>query len=68
MSNYASNAIYTDSSECVEIVLDKLTDHGFVPVIWDTTGHFYDRDNCKIYKDSDAAVITKIAEKLNGAG
>lgn len=66
-SNFASDAIYKDSSECVEIVLDKLTDHGFVPVLWDTTGHFYDRDNYKIYKDSDAAVIAKIAEKLNGA-
>lgn len=65
-SNFASDAIYTDSSECMEIVLDKLTDHGFVPVLWDTAGHFYDRDNFKIKKDSDAAVITRISEKLHG--
>lgn len=64
-SNFASNATYTDSSECLKIVLDKLTDCGFVPVIWDTPNGFYSRNLCKLFFDSDASVITYISEKLS---
>lgn len=62
--NFANNAIYTDSSECLKIVLDKLTDHGFVPVLWDVTDNFYSRDTCAIKDTSDAQVIREVSEKL----
>lgn len=62
--NFAKNAVHTDSSECVEIVLDKLTDNGFVPVIWDVSDGFYSRTQCRIRSDSDREVIRKISEKL----
>ena len=63
-SNFASDAIHTDSSECLEIVLDKLTGLGFVPVIWDTNDNFYSRTEYKVKNDSDAEVIKKIADKI----
>ena len=62
--NFASGAKYTDSSECLEIVLDKLTDLGFVPVLWDTSNNFYSRTNCKIKSEADSTVIRKISDKL----
>ena len=37
-SNFSSSAEHTDTSECLEIVLQKLTDNGFVPVLWDEIG------------------------------
>ena len=63
-SNSASNAEYTTSSECLEIVLDKLTEHGFVPVLWDVTDNFYSRDTCTIKDAADTQVIKEISEKL----
>ena len=63
-SNFDSNAIYTDSSECLEIVLNKLTDLGFVPVIWDVNDNFYSRTEFKVKNDSDAEVIKKVADKI----
>lgn len=64
--NFASGAEHTDSSECLEIVLNKLTDLGFVPVIWDTSNNFYSRTNRRIKNESDAEVVRKIADKLAG--
>lgn len=63
-SNFASDAEYTTSSECLEIILDKLTEHGFVPVLWDVTDNFYSRDTCTIKDAADAQVIKDISEKL----
>ncbi len=63
-SNFASDAEYTTSSECLEVVLDKLTSHGFVPVLWDVTDNFYSRDTCAIKDSDDAKVIKRIAGKL----
>lgn len=54
---FASNAEYTNSSECVGIVLDKLMENGFVPVIWDTSDNFYSRSQCRIKSDSDREMI-----------
>ena len=66
-SNFDSNAIYTDSSECVKIILDKLTDNGFVPVIWDVNDGFYSRTEYRIKSDSDRAVIAEISKKIKKA-
>ncbi len=54
---FALDAIHTDSAECLEIVLDKLKEKGFVPVIWDVCDGFYSRTNCKISDKSNAKVV-----------
>ena len=67
---FAKDAIYTDTSECLSIVLDELVDYGFVPVIWDTCdsknpgNSFYNRKDCKMSNDHDAAVVRDIADKI----
>lgn len=63
--NFAADPLYSDSSECLEIVLDKLTENGFVPVIWDTNDNFYSRTAYRIKSDSDREVVKKISEKLS---
>ncbi len=63
-SSFASDAEYTTSSECLKIVLNKLTEHGFVPVLWDVTDNFYSRANCTIKDSDDARVINTISAKL----
>ena len=63
-SNFAGDAKYKTSSECLEVILGKLTDHGFVPVLWDVTDNFYSRDTCTVKDADDARVIKKISEKL----
>ena len=64
-SNFAGDAVHTDSSECLKIVLDKLTDNGFVPVIWDVSNGFYSRTEGKISVESDRVVVKEISEKLS---
>lgn len=63
-ANFDRNAVYKTSSECVEIILDKLTDKGIVPVIWDTNDNFYSRTEYRIKSDSDREVIKKISKKV----
>ena len=63
-SNFAAGAEYTSSSQCLEIVLDKLTAHGYVPVLWDVTDNFYSRDTCTIKDSDDAMVISAISARL----
>lgn len=63
-SNFDSAAVHTDSTECVRIVLEKLTDSGFVPVIWDVNDGFYSRTKYRIKSDSDREMIREISEKL----
>ncbi len=61
-SNFASDAIHKDSTECLEIVLDKLDEYGFVPVLWDTSNNFYDRNSCQIKNESDRTLIAGLSE------
>lgn len=63
-SNFDTNAEITSSSECLEYVLNKLTENGFVPVLWDTNDNFYSRTEYKIKNETDENVIKSIAEKL----
>ena len=63
-SNFDSEAVYTDSTECVEIILNKLIDNGFVPVIWDVNDNFYSRTEYRIKFDSDREMINEISKKL----
>lgn len=53
------------SSECLEKMMNLITDYGFVPVLWDVHGNFYDRFNKVVKEESNAQVIERIAEKLN---
>lgn len=62
--NFGENAIYTETSDCLEIVLKELTERGFVPVIWDTNDNFYSRTEFKIKDSDNAKVIEKIAKTL----
>lgn len=62
---FDKNAIYTDSSECVKVILNKLADNGFVPVIWDVNNGFYSRTEYRIKSDSDREVVREISDKLN---
>ncbi|MBQ2264161.1 MAG: glycoside hydrolase family 5 protein [Oscillospiraceae bacterium] len=60
----APGAQYTDSSECLSILLNKAVDFGFVPVLWDVNDNFYSRTEYKIKSESDAAVIQEIAARI----
>ena len=61
-SNFADDAIHTDSTECLEIVLNKLNEHGFVPVLWDTSNNFYSRTACMIKNEADREHISRLSE------
>lgn len=63
-SNLAGNAMHKESTECLEIVLTKLHEYGFVPVLWDTSNNFYNRNNCQIKSESDKALIAKLSEEF----
>ena len=64
-SNFADNAIYQNSSECVRIILEKLADNGFVPVIWDVNDNFYSRTEYRIKSDQDRKVINELSQRLH---
>lgn len=64
-SNFDGKAIHKDSVECVEIILNKLLDNGFVPVIWDVNDNFYSRTEYRIKSDSARKMIRELSDKLH---
>ncbi|SDB31239.1 endoglucanase [Ruminococcaceae bacterium FB2012] len=62
-SNFAPDAKYKTSSECLKIILEKLTAKGFVPVLWDVTDNFYSRSTNSVIDSKDAEVISALAKK-----
>lgn len=64
-SNFDANAIYRDSSECVKIILNKLVDNGFVPVIWDVNDNFYSRTEYRIKSDDNRSVIRELSDRMH---
>lgn len=62
---FASNAMTKTSSECLEKMMNLITDYGFVPVLWDVQGNFYCRINHAIKSERNGEVIQRIADKLN---
>lgn len=62
---FVAGATYTDTSECLKIMLNMITDYGFIPVLWDVNNNFYMRSTNQIKLDSDRAVIAEIAAKIN---
>lgn len=55
---FAKDAIYSDTSECLEIMLDMIKEYGFIPVLWDTNDNFYSRSKYEIKNPNDKEVIT----------
>lgn len=64
-SNFDANAVYKDSAECVKIILNKLIDNGFVPVIWDVNDNFYSRTEYRIKSDDNRRVIRELSDRLH---
>lgn len=63
---FASNADVTnDPVEALRIMMNMITDYGFIPVLWDTDKNFYLRSVGKIRTDEEAAVIMETARKIN---
>ncbi len=62
---FASDAKYTTSTECLEIMCDMMTQYGCVPVLWDVTDNFYSRTECQIIDEQDKAFIKEFSEKLS---
>lgn len=61
---FDGNAIHKNSAECVKIILEKLADNGFVPVIWDVNDNFYSRTEYRIKSDQNREVIKELSEKM----
>lgn len=61
---FAANAKYTDSAECMELVMQRLIDNGFVPVLWDVNDNYYSRTEYKIKDDKQAELIKKLAAEF----
>lgn len=59
--------LYTESHVCLEYVLNKLVDHGFVPVIWDTESDhsFYNRKDGCIRDSRNKSVVESIVARMN---
>lgn len=57
---FASDAFFTESSQCLETMLGMELDYGFIPVLWDVNENFYSRITHKIKSDSDAEVIGRL--------
>lgn len=62
---FDGNAIHKNSAECVKIILEKLIDNGFVPVIWDVNDNFYSRTEYRIKSDQNREVIKELSEKMH---
>lgn len=58
---FAANAKYTDSAECMELVMQRLIDNGFVPVLWDVNDNYYSRTEYHIKDDKQVELIKKLA-------
>lgn len=61
---FAADAPNKDSTACVEYVMKKLIDCGFVPVLWDVNDNFYSRTEYKIKNDKDREMIKNLKASL----
>ena len=61
--HFAKNADITDSSKCLETILQMELYYGFIPVLWDVNENFYSRVTHRIISDSDAAVIRRLKNR-----
>ena len=58
-----SSSTKMTSTECIEYLMSKALDYGFVPVIWDVNDGFYSRTDCKIKDSKNAEMIKRMAKK-----
>lgn len=65
ISNFVWNAESKKSSDCVEYVLNRLCDYGFVPVLWDTNSHFYSRIEYEVKNQDDREMIFRVSERYS---
>ena len=45
----------------------SLTSRGMCPVLWSTTGNFYDRENAKMYDDELKNLLTGVLDTQKAA-
>ena len=62
-----ADALYTDSTACLEQMYEMMLDYDFVPVLWDVNDNFYSRTECRIKSDSDKALIETLSARLKAA-
>ncbi|MGN0595936.1 MAG: glycoside hydrolase family 5 protein [Ruminiclostridium sp.] len=63
---FSSNAEVTDEPvEAFRIMMNMITDYGFIPVLWDVDRNFYLRSAGKIRSEEEAAVVAETAKKIN---
>ena len=62
-----TGSLYKESHACLEYVLNKLVDHDFVPVIWDTESDhsFYNRREGAIRDENNKIVVESIVARMN---
>ena len=60
----ADNAVYKESSQCLDIIMDMAVSYGFVPVLWDINDSFYSRTSYSVKSESDQKVVSETARKI----
>lgn len=66
-SHMARNAEYTDSSDCLHLMLNLTVKYSFVPVLWDVNDNFYSRTEYRLKSENDQRVITEICSSMSNA-
>ncbi len=65
---FGKDAMYKESPECLEIMLNEIYDRGYISVLWTAGNGYYDRETCKMSDNEEVAghdeVILRIAERL----
>lgn len=64
---FASDAYVTDTADALEIMMNMITDYGFVPVLWDVNNNFYYRSVQIFPNERNVEVIKEISAKISGA-
>ncbi|MCI9078730.1 MAG: cellulase family glycosylhydrolase [Lachnospiraceae bacterium] len=64
VEHMADNAVYKESSKCLELIMDMAVNYGFVPVLWDVNDNFYSRTSYSVKSGSDQKVVAETAKKI----
>ncbi len=62
--HYSPRASTKDSTECLQTMLNMMTDYHFVPILWDVNDNFYSRTDNVIKSETDRAMIAEFAKRL----
>lgn len=55
----AANADFSKDCDCFEKMISMILDYGFIPVIWDDSNRFFERNQCKILDKGKAELLDK---------